>query len=131
MMTKFDLETILAACLALACLAFTPIVQSKNNQPRSGNPVASMDNRSSFAIGVEDQLRKRGEDARVQLDGDRRDVLLVSWTGVRRNDIFAFVSSHPATEARQLGFARIVLTDGHQRWDYDVMRSSMVWSPAL
>jgi hypothetical protein len=130
MMTKFDFETVLAACLALACLAFTPIAQSKNPQVVSQNAGGSMESRSFFAIGMENQLRKQGDDARVQLDGDRRDVLLVRWAGVHRNDIFAFVSSHQATEARQLGFTRILVTDGRQRWDYDVTRESMVWSPA-
>jgi len=131
MMTKFDFETVLAGCLALACLSFTPIAQSRNRPEPPKTAVASMDTRSSFAISVENHLRERGTDARVELDGDSRDVLLVNWTGVQRKDIFVFVSSGPAAEAQQLGFTKIIVTDAKQRWDYDVTRESMVWTPAL
>jgi len=36
-----------------------------------------------------------------------------------------------AQHARQMGFGSVVFTNGKQRWDYDLARESMVWSPEL
>jgi hypothetical protein len=41
------------------------------------------------------------------------------------------VNSSVSDNAKQMGFKTVVFTDGQQRWDYDVARESMVWSPAL
>jgi hypothetical protein len=128
-MTKSNLAT-LGGCLVLASLAFVSVAQSQNYSSLI-NAAVSIDSRSAFATGMENQLRQRGVDARVQLDGDARDVLHVEWTTVRRGDIFYFVNSSVAENAQQLGFTTVVFTDGQQRWDYDVARESMVWSPAL
>ncbi len=132
-MTKSSFRTLMGSCLALSTLAFTPIAQSqKTASPQVQRPgaVASMETRSDFATSLENQLRQRGADARVQLDGDRRDVLRVDWHGVRRSDIYAFVNSLSAQEAKHLGFSTTVFTNGNLRWDYDLARESMVWSPA-
>jgi hypothetical protein len=128
-MTKSNFAT-LGGGLILASLAFVSVAQSQNYGARHGSVVASMDSRSAFATGMENQLRQRGIDARVQLAGDARDVLHVEWTSVRRNDIFSFVNSTVVDNAKQIGFATVVFTDGRQRWDYNVARESMVWSPA-
>jgi hypothetical protein len=120
----------LGGTLILASLAFVSVAQSQNRGMRHGSAVASTDTRSAFATGMENQLRQRGIDARVQLAGDTRDVLHVEWTNVHRSDIFSFVNSTVVESARQMGFATVVFTDGHQQWDYDVARESMVWSPA-
>jgi len=130
-MIKSNLGTLTGSCLALA-LSFAPMAQSQSKaapQPR-GTALASMETRSNFATTLENQLRRRGADARIQLDGDRRDVLRVEWQGVRRSDIYAFVNSVSVQEAKQLGFSTIVFTNGNLRWDYDLARESMVWSPA-
>jgi hypothetical protein len=128
-MTKSNLTT-LGICLVMASLAIVSVAQSQNYSTLI-SAAASMDSRSAFATNMENQLRQRGIDARVQLDGDARDVLLVEWTTVRRGDIFYFVSSSVADNAKQIGFKTVVFTDGQQRWDYDVARESMVWSPSL
>ena len=128
-MTKSNLAT-LGICLVMATLAIVSVAQSHNYSSLI-NTAASMDSRSAFATTIENQLRQRGVDARVQLDGDARDVLHVEWTTVRRGDIFYFVNSSVADNAQQMGFKTVVFTDGQQRWDYDVARESMVWSPAL
>jgi hypothetical protein len=120
----------LGGALILASLAFVSVAQSQNHGMRHGSAVASMDTRSAFATGMENQLRQRGIDARVQLAGDARDVLHVEWTNVHRSDIFSFVNSTVVESAKQMGFATVVFTDGQQRWDYNVARESMVWSPA-
>ena len=128
-MMKSNLAT-LGGCLILASLAFVSMAQSQNRGARHSSAVASMDARSAFATGMENQLRQRGIDARVQLAGDARDVLHVEWTSVRRSDIFFFVNSTVVETAKQMGFATVVFTDGQHRWDYNVARESMVWSPA-
>ena len=90
-----------------------------------------MEARSVFATGIEQQLRQAGIDARVQLDGDQRDVLRVEWQGAGRRDIYAFVNSAAVRRGAQpIGFRSIVFTSGAQRWDYDLARESMVWSPS-
>jgi hypothetical protein len=127
-MMKSNLAT-LGGGLILA-LAVVSVAQSQNHGARHGSVVASLDSRSAFATSMENQLRQRGIDARVQLAGDARDVLQVEWTNVRRNDIFSFVNSAVVENAKQMGFATVVFTDGQQRWDYSVARESMVWSPA-
>lgn len=128
-MMKSNLAT-LGGGLILASLAVVSVAQSQNHGVRHGSAVASMDSRSAFATGLENQMRQRGVDARVQLAGDARDVLHVEWTSVRRGDIFSFINSTVADSAKQMGFATVVFTDGRQRWDYDVARESVVWSPA-
>jgi len=90
--------------------------------------LASMDSRSAYATDMENQLRGRGVDARVQLAGDARDVLQVEWTSVRQSDIYSFVYSNVADHAKKMGFSSIEITDGLQRWDYDLARESMVWT---
>jgi hypothetical protein len=129
-MTKSNLAT-LGGCLVLASLAFVAVAQSHTYSNLLSSAVASIDSRSAFATGMENQLRQLGVDARVQLDGDARDVLRVEWTSVRRSDIFSFVNSSFVAQARQMGFTTFVFTDGQQRWDYDVARESMIWTPAL
>jgi hypothetical protein len=89
---------------------------------------ASMDSRSVYATDVENQLRGRGIDARVQLAGDSRDVLQVEWASVRQSAIYSFVNSNVADNAKTMGFSSIEITDGLQRWDYDLTRESMVWT---
>lgn len=129
-MTKSNLAT-LGGCLVLASLAFVAVAQSRSYSSLLSSAVASIDSRSAFATGMENQLRQLGVDARVELDGDSRDVLHVEWTSVRRSDIFSFVNSNFVAQARQMGFTTFVFTDGQQRWDYDVARESMIWTPAL
>lgn len=89
-----------------------------------------MESRSGFATILEGQLRQQGADARVQLDGDRRDDLRIEWQGVRRSDIYSFVSSSAAQDARRMGFASVTFSNGTRRWDYNLSRESMVVSPA-
>jgi hypothetical protein len=90
-----------------------------------------METRSDFATSLESQLRSRGIDAHVQLDGDSRDVLRIEWPSIHRSDVRSFVMSASAQRARQMGFSSVVFTNGKQRWDYDLARESMVWSPEL
>jgi len=91
----------------------------------------TMEARSAFATGIEQQLRQAGIDARVQLDGDQRDVLRVEWQGAGRRDIYAFVNSAAVRSGAQpIGFRSVAITSGSQRWDYDLARESMVWSPS-
>ena len=122
----------MGSCLALSAFA-APIAQSQNKAtPQAQRPgaVATMETRSGFATSIENQLRQGGADARVQLDGDRRDVLRVEWQGARRSDIYQFVNSSAAQAARQMGFSSFVFTTGNLRWDYKLATESMVWSPA-
>ena len=122
----------MGGCLALAALAFAPIARSQSNLPTQtqGSAMSSMETRSAFATSVENQLRQSGADVRVQLDGDRRDVLRVEWQGARRGDIFRFVTSDAANHASRMGFSSFVFTNGTQRWEYNVSRESMITSPA-
>jgi hypothetical protein len=131
-MIKSNLGTMVGGCLALA-LFVAPVAQSQSNatpQALHGSAVSSMETRSHFATSVENQLRQRGFDAHVKLEGDRRDVLRVDWQGIRRSDIHSFVTSVTVQYARQMGFSAIVFTNGTRQWDYDLARESMVWSPA-
>jgi len=89
-----------------------------------------MQTRSDFASRIESQLRQNGVDARVQLDGDSRDLLRVEWQQLGRRDVYSFVNSISAQQARQIGFSVIVFSNGKQQWNYDLARESMIWSPA-
>jgi hypothetical protein len=89
-----------------------------------------METRSAFATGVEDQLRRAGFDARVQLDGDQRDVLRIEWQGISRHDLYRFVTSSPLRgETQADGFRSVVFSSGAEQWDYNLANESMVWSP--
>jgi hypothetical protein len=132
-MIKSNLGTLMGGCLVLATLSFAPVAQSQRNATplvSHGGAIASMETRSDFATRVENGLRQGGVDARVQLEGDRRDVLRVDWQGIRRRDIHNFVASATIEDAKRMGFSGIVFANGKQRWDYDLTRESMVWSPA-
>jgi hypothetical protein len=126
-LSKNNLAT-LGGCLLLATLALVSVAQSQSHAWLMSSAVASMDSRSAYATDIENQLRQRGVDARVQLAGDARDVLQVEWTSARHSDIYSFVNSSVAENARQMGFGSIEILDGLQRWDYDLTRESMVWS---
>ena len=89
-----------------------------------------MQTRSDFASRIENQLRQNGVDARVQLDGDSRDLLRVEWQQLGRRDVYSFVNSISAQQARQIGFNVIVFSNSKQQWNYDLARESMIWSPA-
>jgi hypothetical protein len=89
-----------------------------------------MQTRSDFASRIENQLRQDGVDARVQLDGDSRDVLRVESQQLGRRDVYSFVSSISAKQARQIGFSAIVFSNAKQQWDYNLAREAMTWSPA-
>ena len=89
-----------------------------------------MQTRSDFASRIENQLRQNGVDARVQLDGDSRDLLRVESQQLGRRDVYSFVNSISAQQARQIGFNVIVFSNSKQQWNYDLARESMIWSPA-
>lgn len=118
----------LGGCCLLATLALVSVAQSQSHSWLMSSALASMDSRSAYATDMENQLRGRGVDARVQLAGDARDVLQVEWTSVRQSDIYSFVYSNVADHAKKMGFSSIEITDGLQRWDYDLARESMVWT---
>lgn len=74
-------------------------------------------------------MRARGTDLRVQLDGDALDTLRIEWPTIHRRDVFRFVTSPAAEQARQMGFTSIVFTNGGHRWEYSLTRESMISSP--
>lgn len=116
-------------CGLALVLAYAAVVLVQPAAHAQSQPVqASMDARSSFATSLEGQLRQRGIDARVQLEGDQRDVLRVQWQSVSRQNIYSFVNSAAAANAASRGFRTVSFTNGEQRWDYDLARESMVWS---
>jgi hypothetical protein len=133
--TQLNLRTSASRYLALAML----LVLTSLGQPFLAHSQAgtaslvkpTVEARSAFATGIEQRLRQAGIDARVQLDGDQRDVLHVEWQGAGRRDIYALVNSAAVRSGAQpIGFRSIVFTSGAQRWDYDLARESMVWNPS-
>ena len=119
----------LAILLVLTSLGQPSLAHSRASTATLARP--TMEARSAFATGIEHQLRQAGVDARVQLDGDQRDVLRIEWQAAGRRDIYAFVNSSAVPSGAQLiGFRSMVFTSGAQRWDYDLARESMVWSPS-
>ena len=130
-----NLRTAASRYLALAMfLALTSLVQpslAHSQATRAPLAKSTMEARSAFATSIEHQLRQAGIDARVQLDGDQRDVLHIDWQGAARRDIYTFVNSASVRcGAQPMGFRSMVFTSGAQRWDYDLARESMVWSPS-
>jgi hypothetical protein len=124
------LGNLMGGCLVLAALSMSMLAHAQGQTPGSRPNDASMETRSAFATAIEHQLRQRGFDARAQLQGDRRDVLHIQWQGVRRSDIYNFVTSSVMRDARQMGFTQIIFTNGQQQWEYNLARESMIWSPA-
>jgi hypothetical protein len=123
--TKRSLQ--LAALLAVTSVGQPYLAHSQARAELSAKP--TMESRSAFATRIENQLRQSGIDARVQLDGDQRDVLRIEWWAVGRRNIRAFVDSAMVrNEARPMGFRMIVFVGGTQHWDYDLARESMIWS---
>ena len=121
-------KALLLGCAMLALLFFGQTVASAQHARPSLEP--SMEARSAFASSLENQLHQRGIDAKVQLDGDRRDTLNIDWPGVSRSTLYGFVNAPTVRETMQpIGFRMIQITSGHQQWDYDVLRESMVWNP--
>jgi hypothetical protein len=129
---RSNLGTLLGGCLVLTVLSFTLTTAAQNSVPKTVHrtAVASMQTRSDFASRIENQLRQDGVDARVQLDGDSRDLLCVEWLQLGRRDVYSFVNSISAQQARQIGFSVIVFSNSKQQWNYDLARESMIWSPA-
>ncbi len=119
----------LAILLLLTSLGQPSLARSQASTATLAKP--TMEARSAFATGIEHQLRQAGIDARVQLDGDQRDVLRIEWQGAGRREIYAFVNSSAVCSGAQLiGFRSMVFSSAAQRWDYDLARESLVWSPA-
>ena len=132
---KSNLRTSAGSCLALAnLLLIASLGQPALAQSQAAVTVqakTTMETRSAFATRIETELRQRGIDARVQLDGDQRDVLRIEWQGVSRRDIYGFVNSSTVRNTAQpIGFRSVVFANGAQRWDYDLARESMVWNPS-
>jgi hypothetical protein len=130
-MTKSHLRTLMGSCLVLSALAFAPIARSQSNLSSQAQPsarVASMETRSAFATSLETQLRQQGADARIQLDGDRREVLHIEWQNLHRSNIYSLVTSSAAQQALHMGFTSFVFSSGNQRWEYDLTRESMIRS---
>ena len=116
-----------ATVLTIASLVPSPLEQSQVAKASAVAP--TMETRSTFATGVENQLRRAGIDVRVQLDGDQRDVLRIEWQGISRHDLYRFVTSSPLHgEAQADGFRSVVFSNGAQQWDYNLATESMVWS---
>jgi hypothetical protein len=132
---KSNFGTLAGCLLAVVAMFFTASLGTSAaaaQAPAAGTRQVgpTMETRSAFATRFENQLRRRGIDAHVQLAGDERDVLRVEWQTIRRNDIFAFVnSSLVRSAAPSIGFKSIVFSNGEQQWDYDMARESMVLHP--
>ena len=129
---KVKFATLLGSSLVLALVTLGSAAQSRNAATTSTQPkvvAASMETRSDFATTLEAQLRSRGVDARVQLDGDNRDVLRIDWPTIHRSDIYHFVTSPAAQQALRMGFSTVLFTNGKQRWEYNLTRESMISSP--
>jgi hypothetical protein len=127
-MTKSNVGILLGGCLALTALSFAQLQSSAPSAHRIA--LASMQTRSDFATRIENQLRQHGMDARVQLDGDGRDLLRVESQNLGHSDVYSIVNSLSAKRAKQIGFSAIIFSNNKQRWDYDLARESMIWSPA-
>ncbi|PYX23320.1 MAG: hypothetical protein DMG82_11725 [Acidobacteria bacterium] len=130
-MTTSNFGTLLGGCIALTALSFAAIAQSQSTEPRTvhRSAIASMQTRSDFASRIENQLRQHGMEARVQLDGDSRDLLRIESQQLGRSDVYSFVNSMSAHQARQIGFSAIIFSNDKQHWDYDLARESMILSP--
>ena len=90
--------------------------------------------RADFASNVQRQLSERGIDARVSLEGTDRDLLRIEWRELNRPFIYGFVTSPSlASDARPAGLKSVIFVNrggsGHERFDYDVQRESMIWTP--
>jgi hypothetical protein len=121
----------LAACLLAVAAVFVGVSLGPSSVMAQAPAavVPTMETRSAFATAFENQLRHRGVDAYVQLDGDERDVLRVEWQSISRHDIYGFVNSGlMRNTAPAMGFKTVVFTNGEQRWEYDLARESMVFS---
>ena len=133
---KSNFGTLTGCFLALAVAFLTASLGQSTalaQAPAAMTPSVSptMETRSAFATGFENQLRRRGIDAHVQLEGDQRDVLRVEWQTISRHDIYGFVNSALVSNAApMIGFKSIVFSNGEQQWDYDLARESMVWNPS-
>lgn len=124
-------ETLALGCAILALLPLSFAQTATFAQPARLSVRPSMEARSAFASRLENQLRQRGFDAKVQLDGDERDRLNIEWPGVSRSALYEFVNSPAVHRTMQpIGFRTIQITSGRQQWDYDVLRESMVWNPS-
>jgi hypothetical protein len=130
MTIKKSLRTVMACSLALGAFSFLPVLQSQTSRSLTEpHLTASPDARSSFATTLERQMRSKGNDVRVQLEGDALDTLRIEWPTVHRSDIYRFVTSPAAQRAVRMGFSSVLFTNGSQRWEYNLTRESMVSSP--
>jgi hypothetical protein len=91
--------------------------------------------RADFARNVQHQLTRRGIDARVSLEGTDRDLLRIEWRELNRPFIYDFVTSPSLrSDARPAGLKSVIFANGgasgDERFDYDVQRESMIWSPS-
>jgi|GEM_PF-3320435 hypothetical protein len=130
-MTKNQfLGSVLAASLAVAVCSLTPALHSQT-APSSRADVSSPDVRSTFATNLEGRMRAQGTDVSVQLDGEALDSLRIEWPTIHRSDIYRFVTSAAAEQARRMGFTSVVFTNGSRRWEYSLTRESMISSPEI
>ena len=85
-------------------------------------------------------------DARVKLEGEDKNMLRIEWRGMSPSVVYNLVNSPVLREdAKPVGFKAIVFTDGggqrecgsltkaqcEEKWDYDLERESMIWTPSL
>ena len=112
-------------------LVLTANIVGQSVSAQTGPKTFSMEDRSTFATRLETQLRSAGNDVRLQLVGDQRDQLLVEAPTMSGRSVYAFVNSDAVhSQASGLGFRTVILTNGAQRWDYDLNRESLVWNTA-
>jgi hypothetical protein len=91
--------------------------------------------RADFARDVQKQLTQRGIHARVSLEGTDRDLLRIEWRELNRPFIYDFVTSPSLrSDARPVGLKSVIFANGgglgDERFDYDVQRESMIWTPS-
>jgi len=121
----------LGLTISIATSSLVPVSSARAQSAVAPFPIRSMEARSAFATGIENQLRRAGKDARVQLDGEQREILWIEWQKVSRRDLNTFFNSAIVdSQAELVGLRTIVVTSGAQRWDYDIARQSLVWSPS-
>ncbi|MBX9709642.1 MAG: hypothetical protein K2X60_01280 [Xanthobacteraceae bacterium] len=84
-----------------------------------------IDGRQKFAADTEKRMLRRGLSMAITTSGDKDTVLTYKYFRMDRTTVLNFAESGKVfNKARDLGFRKVVFTDGRVNWTYDVVANT-------
>jgi hypothetical protein len=116
--------TVIAAIAITGSLYLRNHVQKPIEIPITSGPTGqdrSLKERMLFVVNLEKAFRKKGWLASLDLEGKDGKTMVIFWDQLNRPLALQMVQSkQTVADLREMGFKRLAMRNGKQKWDFDL-----------